>query len=134
MSTPAEHDAEYEQVAAWLAEAKWVFAKTMPSNPHEYSARDDWADPREWWRVVRFIRTHGYTERWEGVKYTMLDANGFKHWVLFPVINRKPLNRPARPMAYTLVLLVLHVVRPLVHHMTVWTQRGRDGWRRLHAA
>lgn len=97
--TPITFD-ELHLAGSALIEHNWVFAKTMPKNPHWYTLRKHWPDPL-FRRVVEIMRAHGYTEVYRGWPYTMLDVNGFKYWTMgAPIddtilINRKPKNAPA---------------------------------------
>lgn len=88
-----------------LLGAEWIFAKTMPHDPHYYTLRRTWkADEFE--RVVQLIRDHGYHERYGGRWYTAMNVNGFKFWTMGApaastiLINRKPADAPT---AYDLV-------------------------------
>jgi len=55
-----------ERVAQDLAAQKWIFAKTMPENPHEYTLRKLWRSDADFVHAVRFIRAHGYRNLFEG--------------------------------------------------------------------
>ena len=89
------------RVTQLLESHDWIFAKTMPQNPHWYTLRRDWGNDEDFDMTVQFIRENGYTERWpdpvRGSPYTVLDLNGFHYWTMgAPIpdtilINRKPL-------------------------------------------
>lgn len=95
---------DFQRVSAFLAAQNWVFAKTMPHNPHEYTVRKNWASDDDFVFVVQYIRQHGYTGQFEGRTYTYLDVNGHFYWTmgapinkpdgspLTIIINRKPLS------------------------------------------
>ena len=89
-------------VAASLARQEWIFAKTMPDNPHEYCLRRRWVgDDAEFAESVQFIRDAGYEAYFEGHPYMQLDIDDHFYWTMgFPVeetilINRKQINRLA---------------------------------------
>ena len=86
-------------VAASLAGQEWVFAKTMPDNPHEYCLRRRWVgDDDAFVEAVEFIREAGYEAFFEGRPYTQLDIDDHFYWTMgFPVdetilINRKQIG------------------------------------------
>jgi hypothetical protein len=84
-----------ERVAHDLAAQRWIFAKTIPENPHEYTLRREWRSDTGFVRAVRFIRDHGYRNLFEGRWYTQLDIGAHTYWTMgAPVeetilINRK---------------------------------------------
>ena len=84
-----------ERVAHDLAAAHWIFANTMPENPHEYTLRREWTSDADFVRAVLFIREHGYRNLFEGHWYTQLDVDEHTYWTMgAPVeetilINRK---------------------------------------------
>lgn len=94
---------DFDRVSALLAAAEWIFAKTMPQNPHEYTLRRDWDDD-DFVFVVEYIRKHGYPGSFGGRTYIYLDAGDHFHWTMgAPInnadgtpctilINRKPLT------------------------------------------
>lgn len=77
-----------------LAEHRWIYAKTMPENPHEYTLREDW-DEDLFVRVVEYIREHGYESWYRKRRYIYLDAGEHFYWTMgAPIavtilINRK---------------------------------------------
>ena len=96
---------DFERVSALLAAQNWVFAKTMPDNPHEYTVRKNWKSDDDFVFVVQYIRQHGYPGKFGGKTYTYLDAGGHFYWTmgapinkadgspLTIIINRKPLGQ-----------------------------------------
>ncbi len=95
--------AEFDAAARSLLAHNWVFAKTMPENPHEYTLRRAW-DSEEFDRAVLAIRAHGYRAKFKGRSYTQLDVNDHYYWTMgapLPatiLINRKrrlPATHPA---------------------------------------
>jgi len=79
-----------------LIDARWVFAKTMPDNPHAYTHSRTWPSRAAFSWTVEMIRLLGEREKYAGRYYTVLVRNGFKHWTMnWPtamtiLINRKP--------------------------------------------
>jgi hypothetical protein len=90
----------YGEIARSLAECQWIFAKTMPHNPHHYTLRETWAADASpsFDDVVMFIREHGYREKYSKTWYTLMNANGCKYWTMGSplaetiLINRKLLD------------------------------------------
>jgi hypothetical protein len=68
-----------EQVWVAVLSHRFTFAKTMPTIPHSYIVRRNWASPIPWENIVQFIRDHGVGGwfhrkrqmywRWEGERY-----------------------------------------------------------------
>lgn len=81
-----------------IESASFVYAKTMPDNPHHYTLRKTWKDDDFVW-AVNFIRDNGYTAYWKGRRYTQINVNDQFYWTMgAPVkdtilINRKKLSR-----------------------------------------
>lgn len=77
-----------------LLNQKWIFAKTMPKIPHEYTLRKNWGNDSDFVDVVNFIRSYGYVEHFAGRPYTYLDVNGFSYWTMgAPVSETTLINR-----------------------------------------
>jgi hypothetical protein len=82
-------------MADLVEKAKWVFAKTMPHNPHWYTLRKGWDNDEDFVKLVLFIREYGYEEYYGGWPYTCLNINNMKYWTMgdtIPgtrLINRK---------------------------------------------
>lgn len=93
----------FDRVAGILTEeCRWIFAKTMPQWPHEYTLRKEWpSEDVPFEAVVQFIRDYGYRERFKptGSVFTRLNVNGKKYWTMgapLPttiLINRADLER-----------------------------------------
>jgi hypothetical protein len=83
-----------------LAQGRWIFAKTMPANPHEYTLRREWADDALFLAVAQYIRDHGYPTRFQGRPYTQLDVNAHTYWTMpGPLLRTLLINRKARATA-----------------------------------
>jgi hypothetical protein len=90
--------ADLDRVARLLLVQQWIFAKTMPDNPHWYTLRKNWQRDADFAWTVETIRRYGYEEIYEGRPYTVLDIDDMKYWTMgAPVeetilINRKVLT------------------------------------------
>ncbi len=91
-----------QHVNSLINSAKWIFAKTMPQNPHWYTLHKDWENRSDFIGVVEFIREHGYAGYYGRTKYMYLNINGFKYWTMgaaasaTTLINRAKLNGEAQ--------------------------------------
>jgi len=66
-----------------FAEATWIFAKTMPHNPHEYTLRKNWTgkDPYgDFLRVATYLRMFGEFEEFGGVMWRITKIGEYKYW------------------------------------------------------
>lgn len=85
------------EVAEQLTTREFVFAKTMPHNPHHYTLRKFWNNDALFDHVVTTMREYGYKERFGKRDYTMFDVNQHKYWTMGDplsstwVLNRKPI-------------------------------------------
>lgn len=93
-----------ERAAIWaridrllFTEAQWRIARTMPDNPHSYTKKTDWRDPRDFEWIVLFIRSGvADREKFAGRFYDVLHRHGCKFWPMnWPLsmtilLNRKP--------------------------------------------
>ena len=85
-----------EDIANQFDRCRWVYAKTMPRNPHEYTLRREWRNDPLFDEIVIHIREHGYVQYFAGRPYTLLDVGECFYWTMGgPVhetilINRKP--------------------------------------------
>lgn len=84
----------------FVGDSRWIFARTMPRNPHEYTLRSECAD-EVFSAAVRYIREHGHMEEFAGKPYKALHFAGHKYWTMGSpledtiLINRKPLAETA---------------------------------------
>jgi SAM-dependent methyltransferase len=94
-------DLKASEAVSALLRSRWVYAKTMPENPHHYTLRRDWSGVPSFDDVVTFIREYGYGERYAKTKYTYFNANGVRYWTMGAplrstiLINRATVDRPA---------------------------------------
>jgi hypothetical protein len=89
-------------LAGWMAGCRWVYAKTMPEIPHEYTLRRR-QDPATFDRAVAFIRAHGWRARWGRSWHTYYSLGAWKLWTMgapvgpaTPLVNRALLE-PGEP-------------------------------------
>jgi len=83
-----------EQIEAMLLGNKWTFAKTMPTNPHEYTLRKNWENDLDFIKAVQFIRDNGYSLSWWGRLYTCYDLDGKRYWTMGdPMETTRLINR-----------------------------------------
>jgi hypothetical protein len=109
LSSPPD-PADAVRVGQLLHDAPWTFARTMPDNPHHYTARRYWR-PADFDHVVEFIRRFGHAQRYNDYVELVLEVGGYFYWSgALPIaatgwINRKPLVSPVRyeAVAQTLV-------------------------------
>ena len=92
---------DHEAVAKALLGARWVFAKTMPGNPHWWTERKSWAADVTFDEAVMFIRQNGNRLMFGGRPYTCLDVGPHRYWTMGSpldqtwIINRA-INKPGR--------------------------------------
>ena len=93
---------DFQRISRLLLSHHWIFAKTMPGNPHWYTLRKHWKDA-DFCYVVSAIREHGYSEIFKGRRYIMFDINGMKYWTMGAqleqtiLINRAKILQDAFP-------------------------------------
>lgn len=83
-----------------LEPKRWIFAKTMPDNPHHYTLRREWGEDSNLFSpVVQYIYDNGTDESYEGRWYKVLYLSEYKYWAMgWPadettLINRKRANQ-----------------------------------------
>ena len=68
----------------FITENKWVFAKTMPENPHEYTVKtklnEDGKKEFEWF--VQYIRDNGIPKKFNKRKYIYLEIEDKHYWTM----------------------------------------------------
>jgi hypothetical protein len=85
---------------AFVEGHSWIFARTMPHNPHEYTLRRD-TRSATFDSAVRYIREHGELDIYWGKPYKTLYRGDHKYWTMGApldvtiLINRKQLARAA---------------------------------------
>jgi hypothetical protein len=88
---------------AFIERVGWRFAATMPHIPHEYTVRGESTagvppPPVSWhdW-FVDHVEEHGYRAKWGRFWNTYLELDGWKYWVIDPVINRERVEEECPP-------------------------------------
>ena len=72
---------------AFIADARWIFAKTMAEHPRWYTLRKENAQaPFE--AFVLHTREHGYQDVFEGRAYTKLDVDGWTYWTMGAALDQ----------------------------------------------
>lgn len=73
---------DLERIRAFIAGHRWVFAKTMPQHPHEYTLRKN-AVEEEFLFFVEYIRQHGYDQKFgKSATYIYLNVDGRTYWTM----------------------------------------------------
>ncbi len=76
-----------------IAQANWIFARTMADTPHEYCLRKELGDA-DFDRFVRFIRDNGYRRKFRGRSYISLDVGEHYYWTMgWPMHQTILINR-----------------------------------------
>ena len=82
--------------AEFINRDNWQFARTMPTNPHEYTLRRDERDAT-FDAAVRYIREHGCLELYGGKPYKTLCFGDHKYWTMGePLLETTLINRKLR--------------------------------------
>lgn len=76
------------EVNKLLNSAEYVFAKTMPDNPHHYTLKNTWSSQKDFDNVVNYIRDNGVRERYGGRYYLYHYADGYKYWTMGNSISK----------------------------------------------
>ena len=66
---------------AFVDDARWTFAKTMPKWPHEYVVRQR-VDEQLFVELVRHIRAHGRSGRFYERVIVYYEAAGLVYWTM----------------------------------------------------
>ncbi len=91
-----------EKIEKFIDSANWIFAKTYAKTaPHEYAVRDK--NPSledEFVYFVKFIREHGYNEKFWNKLHIYYDVGDYKYWTMgnpideTTIINRALIKNP----------------------------------------
>jgi hypothetical protein len=74
---------DLDRARAFIAKARWVFAKSVPQHPHEYSLRR-WLEPAlqaDFDAFAALIAERGYRGPYWGATWTYLDVDAHKYWI-----------------------------------------------------
>jgi hypothetical protein len=69
-----------EFVCQTLENSAWIYARTMPKNPHWYTLRKDFGNNEVYKNLVSHIRFYGKPEIFEGVLYRVFYYKAYKYW------------------------------------------------------
>jgi hypothetical protein len=79
---PDEQRSVLTRIQQLLESQHWIFAKTMPENPHEYCLRKKWMHDEDFVWTVERIRGLGYRQKWKKNWYTVLDVGEHFYFTL----------------------------------------------------
>jgi hypothetical protein len=63
-----------------IKNAKYIYAKSMPSFPHEYTLRSQWQDDKQFCDAANYIRENGVKKKFGKKEYIYLYIDGYKYW------------------------------------------------------
>ena len=84
----------WQFVGKLIDKSNWIFASTMPNNPHYYMLRRESKDS-DFVQFVTLIRRYGYSNKYCGAWYTQLNVGSWFYWTMGAhidstiLINRK---------------------------------------------
>jgi hypothetical protein len=93
MKTPPElSEARAAELRILIGQLKFVTAKTMPNQPHEYVVRTE-ANRADFAALLDTIKTHGVRERYGKYyyRYLYIDGHPWRYWAMYPphiLVNR----------------------------------------------
>ena len=89
---------DYREVSELLEAAAWIYAKSMPQWPHEYTLRKTWEEDDQYARVFRYIHEHGYDRKFYRKTFRSLIVGDYYYWPMTDDINKSLLmNRSNNP-------------------------------------
>jgi hypothetical protein len=98
-TTPVVPFDDWQFVCEMIDKGHWIFAKTMPENPHYYMLRKECEDG-DFVRFVKIIRRYGYQYIFAGKPYTQLNVYDWFYWTMgAPVEETILINRKERRLA-----------------------------------
>ena len=89
----------HAEVGRWLEERRWIYARSRPTNPHEYTLRRECGDEEMFERVVEHLREFGDPYPWWGSIYLQYVSGDHAYWTMGArpqetvLINRKMLEQ-----------------------------------------
>lgn len=93
------------ELRAFVDSSAWRFASTMPQVPHWYTLRKYAHDEERFLWFVQFIRTHGYSKKWNGTPRRYIDLDGWMYWTMGAPLDITILINRAKPEQYHTGLL-----------------------------
>jgi hypothetical protein len=77
-----------------LESKTWTFAKTMPHNPHYWSARQDWDSPEAFYEAANHIYDNGHSKMFGRTEYKVFYLGGWRYWTMSkPYEKTRIINR-----------------------------------------
>ena len=73
--------ADLQFIGEMIDKSRWIFAKTMPQNPHYYMLRKESVDA-EFVRFVELVRKYGYRYKFGKTWYVQLNVNNWYYWTM----------------------------------------------------
>jgi hypothetical protein len=73
----------------YVTDATWIYARTMPDNPHWYTVITRATDHRIDALLTLLLR-YAHVRRWHGQPFRTISLDGWDYWDIDPVVNRKP--------------------------------------------
>jgi hypothetical protein len=98
---------DFAHIAGTLLNQKWIFAKTMPENPHHYAVRKNFWDDTLFDSIVAAMREYSYCGTWGGKSYRYFNVNEHYYWTMgAPISQTIIINRKVRgPTPYDQIAL-----------------------------
>lgn len=85
---------DFEKLGRLLERQDWIYAKTMPENPHHYTLRKKWQNDDDFVWSVNTLRKLGYKAYYGGRPYIQIDVNEHFYWTMgAPVLRTILINR-----------------------------------------
>lgn len=74
----------------YIASQRWVYAKTVPTHPHEYVVPEVTTDPAAHYDMVKWINRVGEPRMFAGKRYKYAEVDGYVYWIgPRTIINRR---------------------------------------------
>ena len=81
------------ELRALIERLVFVFAKTMPENPHEYVVRAS-ENEVDYARLYNAVKDHGRSEKWGRRRYLYLyPGDGWRYWYMGGLYQSRIINR-----------------------------------------
>jgi hypothetical protein len=98
---------DFARIAGTLEAQDWIFAKTMPQNPHYYALRKNFKDDALFDSIVDAMRGYSYSGKWGGRNYQYFNVNNHYYWTMgAPIPKTVLINRKDRgPAPYDEIAL-----------------------------
>jgi hypothetical protein len=96
MNPPIPYN-DFKFIAETLLQQHWIYAKTMPQNPHHYALRKDFESDELFDELVEMMRRYSYAGKFGGREYRYVDVNEHYYWTMgAPVRQTILINRKLR--------------------------------------